>query len=357
MEKYDNLINSGIVDIYKLNLDDLLNLKKSIINNDYKLFISLPIFVKCDKKCIENYTYFEYNESIYYYYKIPIFFNSNKKIIVENNQVTTGNLDKLLDLLLYFLNMLKQLQINVNNDCICYENVISIKRFNNLYGHLKDEMFGLADFYHKYNNNNYTPLIIYPNNDYYKNIKKIEKVLFNKVINPEYNNNTLIKINNIIIVDHHYELNTFHLFPKNITTKLINYFGNNSNNSNNINQNIFLTRNKITWVNHNINNNLELINLSKKKGYNIINPEDLDIEQLINYFRNSNKIITTFGSALVNLIYAKPNAKIIIIKSNSYKGHSINIFRNLIKNYNINYTILDCDNNNNIEPKLFCESI
>jgi hypothetical protein len=57
--------------------------------------------------------------------------------------------------------------------------------------------------------------------------------------------------------------------------------------------------------------------------------------------------------ALVNLIYTKLGCRVIILKSNSYNGHDINIFRNLIKNYDINYKIITCDTDNNIDSNLF----
>jgi hypothetical protein len=352
MEKFSILMNLNITNIYNLSKYDIINLEKSIHNNDYKLLITIPIFNFGVQKKIANYTYFEHNDLIYHYYHTNIFFDINNKIIINTNQICTSSVEEIIKLLIRFLQI--KTTFNLDN-CIGYENIITIQKFNTLYGHLKDEMFGLADFYEKYNDPNFLPLINYPNNDYYKNIIDLDKIIFNKVINPEYNKIPVIKIKKLIIVEHQFNLDTFHLFPKNITTKIISHYKNDNIETGLVDNNnkIFLTRDKITWIDHNINNNLELINISKKKNFVIINPETITMDKLINYLKKTDTLIISFGSALVNLIYTKLGCNVIIIKSNSYKTHNINIFRNLIKNYNINYKIITCDDNNNIDPNIF----
>jgi hypothetical protein len=275
-----------------------------------------------------------------------------------------GNVSKtaVYDIEIFLLKkfLMLKLEINVNN-IKNYINIISIKKFNTLYGHIKDEMFILSDFYEKYNNSSFLPLINYPNDAYYNNMNEIQKIILHTCVNPEYENVKLIKMKKLIIVDHHYNLETFHLFPKNITNKIFSYFNNNNiinniNNNNNINK-IFLIRDKTTWQNNNINNNLDLINISKQKGFIITNPEIIKLDELVNKLKNTDILIITFGSALVNLIYTKVGCQVIILKSTSYKSHDIKIFRNLMKNYNINYKIIECNDDNNIDINLFSKTI
>ena len=361
MELFSTLIKLNIVDIYNLSKNDLKNLERSIYINDIKLLFEVPIFNIGIIKKLDSYNYFEYTDVIYHdviYHNVicdncsntNIFFDINNKIIVNSHQNRMNNVTSIIKLLIQFL----ESKLNLNN-YIEYENIITTQKFNNLYGHLKDEMFILADFYEKYNDSNFLPLINYPDNSYYKNINEINKIIFNKVINPQYIKEN-IKIKKLIIIEHHFNLGTFHLFPKNITNKIISHYENNTLISQ-TNNKIFLTRDKITWVNNNIQNNLELINISKQKNFLIINPETISINDLINYLKNTDTLIITFGSALVNLIYTRLGCNVIILKSNSYKKQSINIFRNMMKNYDINYKIITCDNNNNIETNLFHSTI
>jgi hypothetical protein len=356
MEKYNELIRLDIISIYNLDDANLKKLQQIICDGNYNLFILLPMFLKVDAKSINEYTYLEYSEPIYYYYKFNLFFNEKKQILIESEQ-TIRTFNVLLDKLTHLLKLIKDSQISftIFNE---HKYLIAINRFNELYGHAVDEIFNLANVLELFKNNNithYIPLFIYPDDNYYKNIHSIIEILFDNIVNPEYNNSMLIKIEKLIMIEHHYNLDTFHLFPKNITNKIVSYYDKDCNTQHN---KICLIREKQTWINNDINNKSDIQTLCIKKGFTIINPELISIQLLISYLKNADTIIITFGSALVNLIFTKINAKIIILKSNSYKSHGIDIFRNLIKNYGIKYDILECDNiNNDIDINLLSKCI
>jgi hypothetical protein len=351
-EIYKNFINSKVKEYYELQNEDYEHLKKNILENNYVEFIKNPIFVKSNKINLDEYVYFTYNEPIYYDIKTGIYYNSQCKIIIENNQKTTGSIKEIINLLMFFVNhklWLSHTGNDKNFKYVEYSNVISIKNFNHLYGHLKDELFCLSHFMDIYHDKNYLPFLKYPLDDeYYKNINFLCDTIIKNNINVQ--NYDTIKINNFIMIDHHYALETFHSFPKCITYKIINNL--NIKTEKNMFR-LFLTRDKIMWRNHNIKNINDIVDISIQNNFIIINPENINIETLIYYVKNSSDIIIFFGSALVNLIYSNENTNIIILKSNSYKEQNINIFRNLIKNYKLKYVLMECDEENNIDiPKL-----
>jgi capsular polysaccharide biosynthesis protein len=317
----------------------------------FSTYTKLSIFSnKWEKKECYDYHYIQPNddEELYYiniYHQIfPIFINKKKQIFINSFQLFQ-NIHHIVKNIKHILSIVKSINLEDTSNIVHIDkNVIVTQKFNTLYGHFKDEIFCLHDFITKFNNSNYYPLIEYnPNNNY----NEISNLLFNNdYINPYLFGKKIIKFKSALFIEHHYNLKTFHSFPiytRNFIIRKIKdeYLCNNKN--------IFLTRSKNTHTNRLINNFSEITNIFEKNNFKIINPEDISLLDFIKQILLSQNVITTWGSALVNLIYLNMNTNVYILKSNSYKDENINIFRNLINNYKLNINIITCDDENNID--------
>jgi hypothetical protein len=132
-----------------------------------------------DYKKLENYTYFESNddECFYYITKLHVFFNKAGNILYNSNiQLKPSSI---------FLESVKNIIKNINFEDTQFDeldNIISIQKWFNTYGHFKDEIFNLCNFYELFNNKNYKVLMNYykeSNINYsFENYDKINRFLF-----------------------------------------------------------------------------------------------------------------------------------------------------------------------------------
>jgi len=95
---------------------------------------------------------------------------------------------------------------------------------------------------------------------------------------------------------------------------------------------LYISRNKAR--NRRILNEKKLFELLSKLGFEFLYLEDLSFKEQVNFFSESNTIISPHGAGLANLVFCKPGTKIIeIFPPNSYS----NIFENISRNVGLNY--------------------
>lgn len=112
-----------------------------------------------------------------------------------------------------------------------------------------------------------------------------------------------------------------------------------------INDKIFITRGLAKSNPRNLDNQSEIEEHLYSNGYTVINPENISLDEFINYIYNASKIVMTWGSAMVNMCYFKNNTNVIILKSRSYEHESIELFQKIIDNNKLNVNvILHADN-------------
>ena len=73
---------------------------------------------------------------------------------------------------------------------------------------------------------------------------------------------------------------------------------------------LYIKRGK-TKNGRNIENEEEIIEYLKGKGYCIVKMDGLSVEEQIRYFENASEIIGAHGAAFTNMVYCKPKTKII----------------------------------------------
>jgi hypothetical protein len=294
-------------------------------------------------KILDKYIYFESDKEFYYHKSLNIIFDNDKNVLPFSNNCTIFNVH-----LKNFKNSIKN--IDITKIISTYNNIICIQHWYNTYGHFKDELYNLYNFYTLFNNNTYNVLMNYVKPSFigykFDNYDKLTNLLFesHNFINIANTNDNIIKIKNLILINHHIISPMFHMFPeipKNKILSKIEY-------SNNFNKNIFITRGKALHLKRNLDNQQELEEYFSNMNYNVINPEIIDIELFIQQIKDAENVYITWGGAMVNLCYVNPNANIYLLQSLSYKKESIFFIFKFLKTYN-NLYLIKCNDNNKIE--------
>lgn len=197
MSIVDKIISLQVKEKYNLSDDQICSLKQSVEKNNFEQLLQVPLFTFGNyHQAFEPFYFTQFYTELYFYYPLNIFFDSNRRIVIHSNQIYRNNVCNLLNDFIIFLetdidSILKQTNIQK------YDNVVTIEKFNFLYGHLKDEMFCLAEFCRLANCKGISvlPLINFPNTNSFTNIKTINDIIFdNTTINPEYNKQQIIQV-------------------------------------------------------------------------------------------------------------------------------------------------------------------
>jgi hypothetical protein len=352
-------MKNKIDNIKKLSINDKNILLNAYILNNIELCKNMSIFSTMGEyKSYDNYNYFETttNESIYYinmYFStlLCLFIDKEKKILYYSRYF----FDK--SCFIHFINhidiiltLLDSIKLDDSQDI--GTDIISIQKWFVTYGHYKDEIFNLCDFYNKkqsVTNTNYKILLDYhtdnnvvTNYPYNINYTIIDKLLFekNNSINSYSFNKQVLKMSKLYLIEHIITSNTFHSFPINITKKILSGINDNIHY-----EKVFITRNNAVHLPRDLDNINDIEKYVKTKNYICINPEVLLYIDFIASIRNANNIITTWGGALTNLIYLRHSCNVIILQSKSYEHESIELFNKIIETYKLNIIIIKHKNN------------
>ena len=111
----------------------------------------------------------------------------------------------------------------------------------------------------------------------------------------------------------------------------------------NNNTKVFLDRSSSNYNHCQIENNNEVIDFFKNKGFTIYNPEKLNISEQIFLFNHASIIAGAHGAAFTNIIFCKPSTKIIEIIP---KSHPSKKCKRISKILNLNYYKIIVEDNN-----------
>lgn len=344
------MVNYNIENIQLLNIYDM-NILKSF-TGDTGIFKNMSIFSKEGTYCVlGDYSFFKTNSdiNIYYISQLSLFIDENKKILFDSKYYFFNSPDYFIKNIDNILNTINKIDLNNKNITDIGNDIISIEKWFSTYGHYKDEAYNLCDFKNKLKLTylmtkiNYKILLDYKINNLGYNISNyeiIQKYLFdNSAINASEHN--IIKMKNLMLIVNNYNDKTFHSFPvfsrnlilSKIETKNYNY------------EKIYITRGIATHLTRNFSNEEEIKGFLLCKKFFIVNPELQTLDNFINIIKNAKTIVLTWGSALTNMVYLKPNTNVYILKSESYQHETIELFMKIIKNYNLKIHIITHINN------------
>jgi hypothetical protein len=343
-------------------LDKINNLKllsdydKNILITAYKtnknsIYKNMSIFSNAGEyKELDNYIYFETNKDIDIYYinlwfgYMSIFIDSNKKILYDSRYyfIHIQYFIEFLDMILNIIN-----NIDLTNHIDIGSDIISIQKWYVTYGHFKDEAWSLSDFYNKLNNVSNRVLLEYHTDNelitdypYNINYKIIDNYLFNNSINAYTCKKKLIKMKHLYLIQNQYNSKIFHSFPIEITQKILSHIDKNI-----YHERVFITRNKAIHMSRMLDNFNEIETHLNRQQFVSINPEILSYNEFIRNVQNVDNIVITWGGALTNLIYLKPNTQVIILQSKSYENENLGLFQKIIDTYKLQIRIIKHINN------------
>lgn len=315
---------------------------------------------------LDNYTYYKSspNSIIYFIKHQNLFITQEKKILFYSNfNLYSGN--SIMNILKWLQNTypyIQKLDLTKYHQITNIYPTISVMHWYLTYGHFKDEVYNLCDFYEKITkktNKNYNCLKIVPNPTHDHKMKYLKTGTYNELcellfdpnvlFNPlEFEEHVVFKLNDVLLIDDCLNTNTFHMFPKNVKEKIIKKIDYHPI----YNEYVFISRGEAIHLPRNLTNQKEIETYFQTKNISVINPEIINLPTLINNISNVDNVIITWGGALVNLIYLKPNTNVYILKSKSYSNETLEFIFKFLKNYKLNINIINCDDKNEIDIKL-----
>ena len=121
-------------------------------------------------------------------------------------------------------------------------------------------------------------------------------------------------------------------------------------------QKIYITRNNNSF--RNLINESDVIEKLKKLNFKIVDLKNLEIIDQINLFSNASCVVSATGSGLANIVFCKPETKIIEISPKyqyEYENHLKSRFSFIAKQLKLNYIKIEAEpieiNKNNIDSK------
>jgi hypothetical protein len=351
-----------------LSYSDFLRISKTknkLIENEYKysikLFKSFPRFYQ--KKYIMNFDNLNYPEIFSFTIKDCIAINNSSFIIKDDyclhNDLIDFEVEDVWELSSGYLKLKdNKICINLPNKTKKIQNgIFLVNPLNANYSHfiletlLKLSALNLSEYTeysiiidNNLHKNIYKLLSLYTNNSIkiYK-IKPNEKIIINNclIISPTAHivfNHKNLASSNLKFSDSYYNLNLI----KRLSLELIVNSKKSKKKLENA-EKIFLMRNQN--YNKKILNYLEVLDYFNQNGYKLIDPEEIDITDLILLLNNAKIIISQAGSALTNLIFASDNTKIFALAGWAGKNGNCHFFYNSIyqDNLQLNYIIFKAD--------------
>ena len=175
----------------------------------------------------------------------------------------------------------------------------------------------------------------------------------NKILNSDTNRH--IEARELIVVDHPWYhkgfiLNENEFIPawiihwlRNIYLKCAKQFENSKK--------IYIDRTKSEFKHCQIQNDNEVFNFLKEKGFSKYKVGELSFFEQIYLFNNAKIIIGAHGAAFTNLAFCKPDTKIIEIRSLIYKNYQNNNYKRISQINNLNYRLIETKKLNESQKK------
>jgi len=305
----------------------------------------LSIFSKLPtRKEWGNYTYTDlHGVDIYYAGLFPktnlcLFVDEDRKILPSGRFYLShlGSFIRNIDPCLYHLSRTDFTQFeDIGSD------YVAIEKWFITYGHFKDEAYSLGHFLNGHPGMcARTALLDYPVDDRMNtaafrsnaNYQKIDRLIFgDRSLNSYRYGDKVLKLRNLTLVENGYTSKTFHSFPESISDHIRRQVI--DDNAPAGPERIFLTRSSSY---RDIANKTAAESYFVRAGFTLINPEDITYEELVKQARNASMVAMYWGSAMTNMVYFKNNARVFILKSQSYLPEKMSLWQKVIDGYRLN---------------------
>ena len=309
-----------------------------------RILPELSIFSKLPtRKEWRDYTYVDlqgvdiYYAGIFAKTHLAIFVDEEKKILFTSRYYLTH--------LAQFLRHIDQCLHHVSRiDCTHFEDIgsdyVAIEKWFITYGHFKDEAYSLGHFLNCHPEmRDHTALLDYPVDDRMNtatfrsnaNYERIARLIFgDRSLNSYRYGDKVLKLRNLTLIENGYTSKIFHSFPESISNHIRCQIV--DHNTPEGPERIFLTRSSSY---RDIANKTATEAYFLRAGFTLINPEDITYEELVRQARNASMVAMYWGSAMTNMVYFKNNARVFLLKSQSYLPEKISLWRKAIDGYRL----------------------
>jgi hypothetical protein len=270
---------------------------------------------------------------------LGVFFDEHKKLVFNSRFYLTNLKSFLLniDACLYHLFNLKVEEPFDIGGGFC-----AIEKWFVTYGHFKDETYNLANFLTRLPAScAFKAFLDYPvdsdlDTDKFKynaNFEVIDKTIFGTTsFNSYKQKGKVLKLNNLICLHNGAGSNCFHSFPINISEKIKSEILMLKEKQRSGPRKVIITRSASY---RDIENKVEVERFLVERGYTLVNPEKISYHDLVCTLANTESAIFYYGSALTNMVYLSPMAKVFILKSQSYMPEKISLWAKVISSYKL----------------------
>ena len=163
------------------------------------------------------------------------------------------------------------------------------------------------------------------------NYQKIDRLIFgDRSLNPYRYGDKVLKLRNLTLVENGFNSKIFHSFPESISDHIRRQVVDANTPAGP--ERIFLTRSSSY---RDIANKTATEAYFVRAGFMLINPEDITYEELVEQARNASMVAMYWGSAMTNMVYFKNNARVFILKSQSYLPEKMSLWQKVIDGYRL----------------------
>jgi capsular polysaccharide biosynthesis protein len=150
------------------------------------------------------------------------------------------------------------------------------------------------------------------------------------------------------------EAPTFHRFPERIRNLLVRRTAGYQPHNPEV---MFISRQMAKHLPRNIANQEEIEKACLDAGIPVCYPEKLSFDRLVRRLNAARAVIITWGGALTNLVYLAKGARVLILKSESYRHESLELFNKIIRQRRLDVDVLDTNKENMISMDEFSERL
>jgi hypothetical protein len=278
----------------------------------------------------------------------PLILDCEGKIIPESN-VMLGYHHLLIDHLRNFSRLAGAAPLNQSTVAFGGPG-IAIQSWFVTYGHFHDEVYALADF--KLETEQDLKVILdYPPSDNMHlnyqtstNYERLQATAFShRACNVFEAGAVPVKLEGCCVVSHMIEAPTFHSFPERIRNLLVRRTAGYQPQNPEV---MFISRQIAKHLPRNIANQEEIEKACLDAAIPVYYPEKLSFDRLVRRLNAARAVIITWGGALTNLVYLAKGARVLILKSESYRHENLDLFNKIIHQRMLQTDILETNKEN-----------
>ncbi|WP_144004657.1 glycosyltransferase 61 family protein [Asticcacaulis excentricus] len=319
----------------------------------------LSIFRPRNIQNIDAYRYSVSNDTLYYIgdhnrKHHALFFDDQGKIEFNSRYYCTHlvNFLQLIDQALFLIE-----ESNISSATNIGENFVAIEKWFLSYGHFQDELFSINDFMQQMNLfGKATGFLDYPtdshldteNFKFNTNYQILDRAVFGESsLNAYTFGDGILKLRGLTLIENHITSPNFHRFPSSVSSKArLAALGSGESTGP---EKVFITRSSSY---RDIGNKDEAEAFFADQGFLIVNPEDISIIELIRVLANVKYVGMYFGSAMTNMIYMPKGTKVHVIQAKSYLHEGLEIWQNILKEYNIDLNVHKASDENVVDIEM-----